>query len=162
MLTLALYIRQQTAKNKVLCWAAIGAAAALGYWMKPQGVIMLIAVGIVETARLLSEGAFSVWLKRFGAMAAVLMLLVVPVKRAIISASPFEIDPEADIGVLHYVMLGCNQETDGTVSHEDKVSSYGIERKAERTQMQLETIAGRLHQMHESGTFLTTSRKKRL
>ena len=162
MLTLVLYIRQQTAKNKVLYWAAIGAAAAFGYWMKPQGVIMLIAVGIVETARLLSERAFSAWLKRFGAMAAVLLLLVVPVKRAIISASPFEIDPEADIGVLHYVMLGCNQETDGTVSHEDKVSSYGIERKAERTQMQLETIADRLRQMHESGTFFDHLKKKTL
>lgn len=162
MLTLALYIRQQKAKNKVLCWAAIGAAAALGYWMKPQGVIMLIAVGIVETARLLSKRAFSAWLKRFGAMAVVLLLLVVPVKRAIISASPFEIDPEADIGVLHYVMLGCNKETDGTVSHEDKVSSYGIERKAERTQMQLETIADRLRQMHKNGTFFDHLKKKTL
>lgn len=55
--------------------------------------------------------------------------------------------------MLHYVMLGCNQETDGTVSHEDKVSSYGIERKAERTQMQLETIADRLRQMHEERHF---------
>lgn len=116
----------------------------------------------METARLLSERAFSAWLKRFGAMAAVLLLLVVPVKRAIISASPFEIDPEADVGVLHYVMLGCNQETDGTVSHEDKVSSYGIERKAERTQMQLETIADRLRQMHESGTFFDHLKKKTL
>ena len=162
MLTLALYIRQQTANNKVLCWAAIGAAAALGYWMKPQGVIMPIAVGIVETARLLSKRAFSAWLKRFGAMAAVLLLLVVPVKRAIISASPFEIDPEADIGVLHYVMLGCNQETDGTVSHEDKVSSYGIEGKQNARRCswkRLQTDCGRCTR---AALFLTTSRKKRL
>ena len=162
MLTLALYIRQRTAKRKTLCWAAIGTAAALGYWMKPQAVIMLIAVVMVETARLFSEKAFGAWAKRFGAMAAVLLVLVVPVKRAVVSASSFELDPEADIGMLHYVMLGCNEETSGTVSHEDKMASYNIESRAERTQMQLETIADRLHGMLENGTLLDHLKKKTL
>ena len=162
ILTLALYVHEQTAKHRTLCWAAMGAAAGLGYFMKPQAVIMMIAIAGVETVHLMAGREWGNLLKRMGAMLAVLLVLVIPVRQALIQASPFDIDPEADIGMLHYAMMGVNEESCGAISHEDKAASYAIESKAERTQMQMETIKSRLHAMVENGTLLEHIRKKTL
>ena len=151
ILLFRLYQRQQKSPHKVLLWIAIALVSALGYLIKPQTMIVTIAMVLLETVRLLSHRRVRAWLTRIVAALALFLVCIGPVKEWGYSHSLTQPDRERDLGMLHYAMLGLNRETMGTYSNDDFYISQGIKDKSERTQKQLSVIKERLEEMGPGG-----------
>jgi len=155
---LALYLLRDNKRFGRWIWPGIGLMAGLGYMIKPQVIIVAIAIGMVETARLLASRRPRMWLRRVGSMAAVLVLLALPGMRLLIKAAPIELRPGRSMNMLHYVMMGLNAETNGSYLYDDVVLTYHAEDKAAQ---QLPVIRERLTAMGAGG-FVEHLKKKTL
>lgn len=151
VLLFRLYQLQQESRHKAALWMAIALLSAVGYLIKPQTVIITIAMVMLETVRLLSHRRFRSWLTRVGACAALLAVCVGPVKSWGYAHSLTRPEPGRELGMMHYVMMGLNRETTGTYSGDDFFISQSIQDKSERTQKQLAVIRSRLEELGLSG-----------
>lgn len=147
VLTVYLYLVQEDRRRKLPYWIAMGALSAAAYLIKPQACIPAIAIVLIETARWLSARRIRPLVFGAGAMLLALMLGVGPIKRMGYERSMIEVDPERDIGMTHYLMLGLNRETSGTYSGEDFMRSAHVYDKEERVRMHLDTVKDRLTEM---------------
>ena len=145
---LALYAWRNDARLGKWVWPGIGVLSGVGYMIKPQVLITAIAIAIVETARCVLERKLAAWLRRTGLMAAILALLAGPGMQVIIKAAPIEIRPGRSMNMLHYVMMGLNQETNGAYLYDDVVLTYHAEDKHAQ---QLPVIRARLEDMGAKG-----------
>lgn len=151
ILIFRLYQRQQDSKYKVPLWMAIALFSAVGYLIKPQTMLVTIAMAMLETVRLLSHRNLHAWITHVVAALALFVVCIGPVKEWGYSYSLTQPDRERDLGMLHYAMLGLNRETTGTYSGDDFFISVGVKDRSERTQKQLAVIRSRLEEMGLSG-----------
>lgn len=145
---LALYAWRNDARLGKWVWPGIGVLSGVGYMIKPQVPITAIAIAIVETARCVLERKPAAWLRRTGLMAAILALLAGPGMQGMIKAAPIEIRPGRSMNMLHYVMMGLNQETNGSYLYDDVVLTYHAEDKHAQ---QMPVIRARLADMGAQG-----------
>lgn len=151
ILVFRLYQRQQESRHKPLLWAGIALLSAAGYLIKPQTFIITIALVLLETVRLLSQGRLRAWLTRVGACLALLAVCVGPVKDWGYAHSLTQPDGKSELGLLHFVMMGLNRETTGTYSGDDFFISLGEKDRQERTRRQMEVIGERLDELGPAG-----------
>ena len=143
-LTLALY---QRFRDRHWVWPVIGVVCALGYMIKPQAVIVFIAVVIVEFIRTMNGKTMGSWLRVTAGAALMLVLVVFSGGHMLKSLAPMEINPEKNMGMLHFAMMGLNTETNGVYSDEDVVFSATIGSAEERKTAQWQEIKKRLSVM---------------
>jgi len=153
---LALYAWRRGDQMGKWVWPGVGLLAGVGYMLKPQVLIAAIAIGIVETARCAIERKPLRWLRQMGSMAAIAVLLAGPGMQLLIKASPLEIRPGRSMNMLHYVMMGLNQETNGSYLYDDVVITYHAE---DKHAAQIPVIRSRLEDMGAKG--LTEHLKKK-
>lgn len=139
-------------------WPGIGLLTGIGYMIKPQVLIAVIAISIVETARQIAARRMLAWIGRVGCMALVTVLLAVPGMQLLIKASPIEMREGRSMNMLHYVMMGLNSETNGSYLYDDVVLTYHAE---DKPAAQLPVIRERLSQMGTDG-FAEHLKKKTL
>lgn len=144
---LYLYQSQQGMRKPMLQWGGIVVLSVCGFLLKPQILIVTIAILILETARLLGERNARAWLCRVGGVTLLILMGLGPVKQAFFDRSAIEVDPEGSVGLGHYIMMGVNEETAGVYSQDDFLKSVSIKDREERTRMQLETAAQRIKEM---------------
>ena len=160
VLTLLLYQRMRESDHKILYAIAIGVAAVYGYLIKPQSVLLTIALVIYETARLVFSRRFVCFAKSIGCMLAVIALGIGPWNQAMMSRSMLNVDASRDIGMMHYFMLGMNADTRGTFSSDDLIKSLYMPQE-DRTRMQFQEAIARIEDMEWSG-FMELMRDKTL
>lgn len=142
-------------------WPLMGLLAALGYLIKPQAAIAAIAVALMETARTMAHGGWTKGIRRVGCMALAFALLAGPVRQMAVNASPIDVRPERNIGMLHFVMMGLNEETNGVYDYDDVVLSCSASTPGERRAVQMKEIRRRLSSM-TAGELLAHLGKKTL
>ncbi len=142
-----LYQTMKDKKRIALKWALLVLLSYWGYRIKPQVVIVFIAIVIIELLQLafasekkavlmrLLKGAL-IALGCFGASMALFA--------GIVSSTGLKISKEASFGPLHMVMMGLNPETHGGYYEPDVVSTSQGRTRAEKREIQLETISQRL------------------
>ncbi len=139
--------------------------ALLSYWgykMRPQVLIVLIAVVLTQTVFLAGPKS-KISLKQT-LLAAVLCVLVTAASAFAFSQGIKYIGVRdtnvGNAGIVHMLMLGVNTNTDGTFSNEDEQFTLGLESSA-RTKAQFEEYKRRLSAFTPK-SFLNHFRKKAL
>ena len=151
-LCLYLYYQQRGSKYKMIHWVTIGAVSAVGYLLKPQAVIMTIAILLWETLRwIVSKEAYA-WCMSVGCAFLVLMICVGPVNDMIQENSLIEVDKSQSVGMMHYFMMGMHPETRGTYNDEDVYNTFHMPPE-ERTSIQLKEGVRRIREMGTDGFF---------
>lgn len=163
VLTLRIYQLMQNGKKKWLKWFLVITMSYWGFKMKPTAVIVLIAIVIVELFYCFS-GFNKDKIKTLTAAVVIgiaSVFMYAAIFHAMIEKSGLQIDPEADTGPLHMVMMGLNSETNGVWYEPDVQLSQSIPAKEERRAAQIEVIKQRMNDYGIAG-FLNHMWKKTL
>lgn len=150
LLILFLFIRQGKISSGFISYALMGAAAALGYAVKPQTVIIYIAVFIVTLAESLSHNNKY---KLRGIIISVISLILMwlLITKVFYPSLGLKLDKKRSFGVAHYLMMGLNDETDGVYSNDDTNFTDSIEDPAERTRTNLSVAYERARNLGADG-----------
>lgn len=148
MATLRLYQLTKNGKYIYVKWAMIFAVSYMGYKMKPTAVIVFLAIIITQICGLLSEFRKEKIKKavRICLLAVVVLAGCSGVFSAILHTSGLKIDKEKNVGALHMLMMGLNDENDGVWILQDVAVSLAAETKKERVAVQKGIIGERLKQ----------------
>ena len=125
-------------------YVGIGLLTGLGYLIKPQTVIVTIAIVLIMVLRMLCMRRFRRMLTRLAGMGLAFVAMVGPFQQAVVALSPFELDPELNIGLLHFAMMGLCEKTNGGYCMEDEQISVSVPTAKERTDVQMAVIKERL------------------
>ncbi len=154
ILILWLWITLENRKYLPLKWSLIASVSFIGYRLKPQTVIPLIAILIVEF--LFSNFKFDkekiARLLRCAVPAILSVIILHFSVLHITSALPFQLNKNAAFGMTHYFMQGLNEKTQGQYSADDVRFSAGLSTPQERSKANLEEAAKRLKKLGFSGT----------
>jgi hypothetical protein len=150
---------------KILWWAVLGLAAFAGYRIKPQTVIALIAVVLVELCSLFYHGNLKkvkdVGL-RLGMIVAGFALGMLLYAQVIVPSLHFKTDPDRTISMSHYLMMGLNDQThgDGVYSAEDYQYTWHFKTNKARNKADLEMAKKRLEAYGPDGLLWHLCRKQ--
>lgn len=142
-------------------WMLMSAIAVSGYFIKPQTVIVFLAILIVEILRWFREKKG--WRHRLLCVAAAFLAAGSTYFACgkIMEGFKTEIgfDEEQSLGILHYMMLGLNEENAGMYSFADVEYSLSFDTKEERDKANLSRIEERLIQYGPVGLLKHWQRK---
>lgn len=153
--------------------ACMGAVAWLGYSLKPQVVFILVGAVAVISLRAWADrrrgairdgegpGALRAAALRLACIAAGLALAMgLGGACATLATSRIPTDPEGAFSPAHYLMMGLNEQTDGTFSDADSQFSRAIPGKGARAAADLGVAADRLGDMGPFGLLKHLVRKQ--
>jgi len=149
--TLILWLYQGRKEKEKQTWFLIGLLTGIGYLIKPQTVIVTIALMIIEVVNCIARQEKKRLVSRAGALVLATALVLGPGFRVIVHISGFSLDPEMETGMLHFVMMGLNKDSNGVFSSEDERITITPETKAERTEVQMQEIRSRLERFGPMG-----------
>lgn len=152
ILTAALYILWGD-KYLPVKWILMAGVSVLGYHIKPQTFIAFLAILIVEGIRMLREK--KAWRQRLLCFTAAFLMACAAyyaceqIKDGFKEEIYFE--PEASLGILHYAMMGLNEENTGMYSFQDVEYSMSFDTAEERNQANMLKIKERIDSYGFSG-----------
>lgn len=128
----------------------IGLLSCIGYYIKPTNIIVLIAIIIVETYKLLFRLIDKKQLKqklKVSVISGIGILIAVMINVALLNVSKYEIERKYTFSLYHYLMMGINTETTGGWNAEDVENDLLIEDYDERVEHNKEVFLQRLKAM---------------
>ena len=149
ILSFYLYINLPEKNSKYLAWFLITFLSIIGMLIKPQTIIVLIAILITELLFLLNNLTF----KKFLSFISILVILLVAnfssnlIYEKSLEYIDFGIIPGRNFTYTHYLMTGFNPETYGVYSDTDASLSYSTGSVEEREQKNWEVIINRVNKM---------------
>lgn len=145
-------------RNSVCARAAGVLIGCIGYFLKPQCIIPVIAIACVEFAYFLKERNMPQPKPRRALRILLLALLaavaMVTLSKALVwqyESADVRLDREESFGIAHFLMMGLNTDTDGSFSAEDADFSASFQTSAERSRADMERALERLKQMGFGG-----------
>ena len=136
--------------------------SAIGYFIKPQCLFVLIGILILEVLKLFSKPSLKALLRPL-----VLSLVAVLVFSSVNFSLTFfnqkyniQIDNEQKFGISHFLMMGANQETNGVFSGPDNDFSASFTNSEERNNANINVFIERITTMKFN--FVTHLAKKML
>lgn len=156
---LTLYVFIRPAKHKWLSYVLSAIIGTLGYFIKPQCFILLIAVFLIEGIYALSEKHLLKPLLLSLLTVAITFFAVKAGTGFLCSHYHIQLDNEQSIGIAHFWMMGLNPETKGVYSAEDVRYSHSFVTASERTQANIAVGKQRLQEMGFFGTLKQLARK---
>ena len=155
-----IYTSDFSTKLVLVKWFFIGMLSFIGYHIKPQVVIVLIAILIVEAWKgLFVDLRGKMRLVAVIAVLAVSFVLTGALNQGIVKNAGFETNEEKAFGWSHFAMMGLNEEQDGVYSRKDVDFSASFETKAERKAGNLAELRKRLDNFGISGYLNFLGRK---
>lgn len=144
-----MYQLTQKQKSNWWLWIAIGGIGFFGYKVKPQCVIVLIAIVITEGLKLIhsSRGSCLRIMKNLALMLTAGCLALSLCNNVLFASIDVPVDSEKEIGATHFIMMGLNTESGGVYSSEDVQFSQSFATKQERTAGNIAVIKERLREM---------------
>ena len=163
VLILRCFQRKEAAneKQKLKWWIFISLLSYWGFKMKPTVLIMLIAI-------LLGEALYGIRALDKSGLKKAIKVIVTVALCFIVSNSAFKcafsktkivIHDELNTGVLHMMMMGLKNESDGIWNYDEVAFSTGIADKQERREAQIHIIKQRLADYGLKGLLRHTARK---
>ena len=145
-------------------WKTIGlfVCGYIGYSIKPQAVICLIAILIVcvlqiDKTTIRRKNVFRCFCGV--AVSALLITCMSYTLDKVYEKEGFILDPQKKIGMTHFLMMGMNPDTLGVYNGEDVEISHECQTPQERTQKNLEVVRERLESFGVGGYFKLLSQK---
>ena len=146
VLVFRLYQTTQDGDKIYVKWFLIVLLSIVGFKIKPTAVIVLIGIIVVEIIdRIINHKTQKIIgiLKIVASVAAAAILGVI-LSYGVTKSSGITIDKELNTGPLHMLMMGTNDNTNGSFNMTDVMLSEKVRTKDERTKLQLETIKERV------------------
>lgn len=161
---LTYYLYTKPAKNTRLKWMEQFLAtvvSCIGYFIKPQCIIILMAIVIVELFNCCKERKLTQLLKPV--ILIILACICLTVNSSVLQKQyesiGVKLDPEMRFGIEHFFMMGLNETDGGGFSQEDVDYSRSFETSKERTEGNIERSVERLRKMGFAGYLRQISRK---
>lgn len=157
-----LYARPVSKKGwRYICRAGSVLLATVGYFIKPQCVIVLIAILGVEFLRLFHKFHPKKLIKpaAIGLVFAIGFAGATAFTNGTMQRIGLDIDEEKTFGMTHFFMMGNNEEYGGAYSMEDVNFSGSFSTAAERKQANIEKAVARLKEMGLGGYLKHVSKK---
>lgn len=131
----------------------LGLLTIISYKIKPQTVILMIAIVIVSIVRWIGVDCRNRILEPIKKLAnyALGVIIAIVVVEMAISSIGIPIDKEKEIGITSYVMMGLNTESKGVFNEEDRNKSINIATLAERKSTEIQIIKDRIEAMGTIG-----------
>ena len=133
-----------------------------GYRIKPQVLLVFIAILLMRAAKTLRRGLHRLRAAQLAREAACMgtgALCAVLLANAMAASVPVTINPEQEMGIAHYLMMGMNPESFGGYAQQDVSLSWRCGTRAERTRTNLQVLSGRLQEMGPTGLVKQVLRK---
>ena len=143
----AVYLLKPQGWGRLLKWLGLGLLAGVGYLVKPQAIIVWIAIALIELCRAIGTGNLRRGAVRLLAMALTLGVMAGPTKQLLIDITPANIRPHLAMNMLHYAMMGLSEKTNGIFDYDDVLISLSADNMEDRRRIQLEEIERRLSAM---------------
>ena len=124
-------------------WMVLGLLAYWGYQLKPQTLVIVIAICVVEILEWIKTKNIQKFLVSCGCMTLIFSLSAC-LFSLMVRRTGLEIRPEEKMGISHYVMMGLNTSFDGGYDYDDVLFSSGFHTREERRKAQWEVIKERL------------------
>lgn len=142
--TVWVYTTLKNESHTYLKWITIILTAFVGYKLKPQTIIVLIAILIVHALyHKISKSGLLFFAKLCVPLALAVIVLNSGISKACDSL-PFNIDTEKEFTIAHFLMLGLNYESGGIYNGEDMAFSLGYNTAQERKEANLKETKKRL------------------
>ncbi len=144
-----LYQKSQEAKYSWLYWAGIGVMAYIGYKFKPQVIIVLIAIVLVQGVRWFDRAYKKEWLRRVKNIMAFLTamgLSLVLVVMVCIPSLGIPVDSRWELSWPHFMMMGLNRDTDGAYNGDDVSFSLSFDTTQVRNENNLRVVRERIQE----------------
>ena len=145
-LILYIYISKKQFKHTYYMWAIIAVLSTIGINLKPQLVIVTIAIVIIEIISIHSNINFKDYLKSF-IIFICLILLTSSILNLLKNTLPLDIDKEAEFSYQHYLMMGLNEERLGVYSKDDVDYSRSFDTNSERNRATMQVVKSRIEEM---------------
>lgn len=120
--------RNKSVIKKGALYACIGILSFLGYHIKPQIIIVLIAIVILQLIKLffvnLKQRTWREDAIKLGALALAFLLSTAAYNAFLSAQKDLQLDPQREYGISHFFMMGLNEERHG-VWHEEDVAYSG-------------------------------------
>ncbi len=161
-LILWVYIQEEKKPwMKWVKWFLIGFFGFGVFYIKPQGCIILIAIVLVELLECLYAGNKD-WKGLLRKSAAVLcaILAAYGVQLLILRDTGLEPEKGRDFGIAHFLMMGLNEETNGSYWQGDTIFSYDITDPGERRAVNLRVAGERVRNYGFAGMLEHLAKKQ--
>lgn len=162
ILSVYLYSKQyKNKKTKAIGLLSSVTISAVGYFIKPQCLFVLIAIAIIEIIKLISK--FS--LKSLLFLISICLITITTFTTINTSINLLnkkynvQLDENKTLGLTHFLMMGLNEEQNGAYSLEDVLYSSSFDTKEERTKANISVFKERIVTMKSE---LFTHLKKKL
>lgn len=143
--------------GSLLLGCVYGLLAGLAWLIKPHAFLPVLA-GLM-TSFLYPEQPLRRRLPCLLAGAVCFFVMLVPVSRLLQRSMNLKIDPEARVGMAHFLDMGLNTRTDGCFADEDRAFARSFPTRAERDRACLARAAARVKEMGPAG-LLSHARRK--
>ena len=157
-------MRTETVWKKVIGWSALLVMEYCGYLIKPQAMIIVVAIGMVETLRHLRnhcKGSGRKW-KHFFLVLFIVCIVVTGIRREQNywkSSRGFISDIEKSMDPLHYLNMGLNTEQDGAFLQSDLDRSAKFATKKQRDCYNLQSAGERVKELRIGGILKHLAKK---
>jgi len=127
--------------------------SCIGYFIKPQCIIILIAIILVDIFNFSKAHKLEQLVKpiAFVAIAFICLAVTSGLLKAQYESLDVKLDPEQEIGMSHFLMMGMNYSYGGVYSQEDVDYSVSFASCQERTAANIEKCIERLHELGITG-----------
>lgn len=147
-----MYLRYKESPHKIKYIVGIVSFSILGYKIKPQVVIVLIAICMVEIIRRLRNPAQLMQVNiKILASTWCSIVVVLLVCNGIETSAGFQLNEEDQFGLSHFAMMGLNHNRNGVYWGEDVKYSASFNTKKERTNANLKEIKTRIGEFGITG-----------
>ena len=158
VLWIYLSFKENSIKKATVKWAVLLLVSIIGFYIKAESMIMLIAIVIAHIIHVLVENKGAVIIKKLIPLILILVLTVPAFKISGYSVIKIfeketgtEHDYEKSFSMFHWLMIGMNEEFDGTFNGEDDTFSHYISDREERVSQNKKVIKKRLKEIGPGG-----------
>jgi hypothetical protein len=131
----------------------MGIAVFVGYKLKPQTVVIMIAIVLVECFcnTVVNRQRVKTALKSVAAFAAAFAVCMGLYQAVVVPGVHMELDKEADLPMTHFFMMGLNESTNGVYSGDDVGFSFSYLTRSERAEANMQEAVRRINELGVAG-----------
>lgn len=151
------HISQTSLKYAIIKYFIIGGLCVTAYQIKPQTVIIVIALLGVEILRIHRKAVKKYFVAGIGFLIG--MVIAMNLLNFADNSLGITVDKEKSFGLTHFLMLGANEDAMGVWNEKDVQISGECKTAEERKQINLEEFSKRIQSMGFIGTIKQAVRK---
>ena len=153
ILSFTIYISRKSSRKNYFSWFLISFISIFGYSIKPPTIIVFVAIILIESWKLISNFERNLLLHKFISCLAIIAAIIpnLLINSTIANYLKFDINDNRRFTMLHYIMMGLEEKTDGVFSLDDYLFSSSFNTVEERNTENFSVIKQRLKRFGING-----------